>query len=246
MRFKKMVQLKNYIFLVCYLSISCTPYYLKGSLTMKYTTLTCALFCALFSLSTTPNSTITGKVKFSSRPFAIPIYCAGRKAATELDPQQLFFTVPKMHDQRTFWVIITEPIINYETIDPHLSNTIDYLKIPQGQRYRLYKITASPDATWTTEEKVLDETMRIPDHAVIICCNPDFIAGIESSTGHDLPAIKIRDDLVSFMGSEAELHDAINGIALASIDIDTLHAKAHQERHIKISHNKVLIAPPIS
>ena len=59
--------------------------------------------------------------------------------------------------------------------------------------------------------------------------------------GHyrDLPTIKFRSDL-----QEEKVLEHFNEMSLATIDFNTFHTKTRTQQSIKISQNKVLIAPP--
>lgn len=185
----------------------------------------------------------------------IPIYCAGTKNLTDTDTsrKRASYTVPKQSGQYVFYFLITE-IINAKKIDTQEeSNTIDHLEVAKGQKYKFFSAQLSaeknsensldPLLEWVIEEKVLPDSGRIPDDAIIICCNPDFIESIEGNHYRDLPIIKMRSDLIAFTGSEEKIHDHFNAIMLATIDVNTFHTKKRQEQCIKITHNKRLIAP---
>lgn len=186
-----------------------------------------------------------------------PLYSSGKKLTTELDQSKniIHFTAPKASYQYEFHIVIT-PSIDFEMVDNNDdSNTVDYLKVSKDLKYKYFYAylapvesstknkTALQDAPfeWIIEEKNLPESGRIPDNAIILVCNPDFVESIQPGNYRDLPLIKIRSDIVQFAGSETKIHDQLNEILLASIDIDTIHATARQEQCIKISQNKVLI-----
>lgn len=207
---------------------------------------------------------INGNIQFPSSLANVPqmcIYCAGTKTLTDIDTStnRGSFTVPKESGQYIFPLLITNTeSIEYKKIDSlDDSNTIDHLEISKGQKYKLFyaqlseckkgeKSTDSPSFEWVIEEKLLPESGRIPDDAVIICCNPEFVESIEGAHYRDLPTVKIRSDLIQFVGSETKIHDQFNELILATIDFNTLHTKTRQQQCIKITHNKVLIAPSIT
>lgn len=186
-----------------------------------------------------------------------PLYCSGKKLSTELDQSKniIHYTAPKGSYQYDFHIIITSSI-EFELVNTKDdSNTVDYLKIPKNQKYKCFYTYLTPAASnkksadtekdapfeWLIEEKSLDESGRIPDNAIILICNPDFVESIQGGNYRDLPLIKMRTDLIQFAGSETKIHDQLNTILLGSIDIDTIHATTRQEQCIKVSHNKILI-----
>lgn len=186
-----------------------------------------------------------------------PLYSSGKKLTTEVDPSKnsIHYTTPKGSYQDDFHLVIASSI-DFEMVDNEDdSNTVAYLKIPKEQKYKYFYTYLAPIESneknkdiqgnapfeWIIEERALPESGRIPDNAIIIVCNPEFIESIQPGSYRDLPLIKMRTDLVQFAGSEAKIHDHLNEILLASIDIDTIHTTARQEHCIKISQNKVLI-----
>lgn len=213
------------------------------------------LLFSLKSIATGISATsMAGRIKFCSNPFPVAIYHSGTKISSEINPhtKELFFHVPKINNM-TQWIIITEPLSmqNFQVIyDPYSeaqkdSNTIDYLKISPNQKYLLYKLSLK-DQKWIIKEESLDESHRIPDNAIIVCCNPDFVSSIEGSNLLELPTIKMHHDPISLVGSEEEFNKVINQLTLASINMDTIHSRSSQVKHIKIADNRVIIAAPLS
>lgn len=194
------------------------------------------------------NGTIQFPSLFNNLP-QIPVYCAGTKTLTEIDnsKSRASYTIPKMSGQYIFHFLITEEVRPKKIDNLEESNTIDHLVVAKGQKYKLFSAQLcerkESEFEWVIEEKLLPDSGRIPDDAIIICCNPDFVESVEGGHYRDLPTIKMRSDLIVYAGSEEKIHDHFNQITLATIDFNTFHTKTRQEQCIKITQNKILIAP---
>lgn len=181
----------------------------------------------------------------------VRVYCSGNRIQCVGDEnKKLTFSIPVSRFQSGFYLLITETI-EFVTED----NVVLYLKVPSNTPYKLYTLQRvselSKDADtsnigsdrsktvyrWNVKENMqLTEDGKIPDNAIIVCTDPDHIyglegefAGSEESAVFELPKLIIRYDLLSFVGSEHELHEISNRLLLSSLDYDAIHAAVPQE-----------------
>jgi hypothetical protein len=146
--------------------------------------------------------------------------------------------------QRFYFDIIVTPKIGYKV---HELNTIKYLTIPQEQAYKWYRIllvkkaivennkgqsTQSPYG-WEIHKLFFGHgsDRRIPDDAIIICYNPDFVEDLKGGNAIDLPSVIIKSNLVDLVGSEHTLHEKSIELLLSSLDFNALHSTIEQELH---------------
>lgn len=185
-----------------------------------------------------------GSVQFPKTLEDIPqfrIYHGGNKLKSGIHThgKKVTFTIPEDKRRTAFTVIITESI-QFASED----NTIIYLKLAQNQPYKFFSIQLikmdngivendkrkEPTYEWIIEEQhinLLDS--RIPDDALIICMNPNFIQGLEGGNSVELPKIIVKNDAVQLAGSQAKFEDSYAKLLLSSLDTDAIHANIHEE-----------------
>ena len=199
-----------------------------------------------------------GSIQFPHSLETIPdlrIYCGGHKIACENGKNnRTSFAIRGERQRTTFYLLITKTIA-YDTIE---KNTIRHLTISPSQPYKFYRLTLyaqepslfdeapknqKPTYTWNIQEQRLPFKNRIPDDAIIICYNPEYVDSIEGGNAIELPTIHIKSDIVDLVGSENMLHEKSVELLLSSLDHDALHATIKQE----LKHDqKTIIAVTIS
>lgn len=221
-------------------------------------TLSIGYFSSCFAIKTF----FRGTIQFPHTMSAIPnirIYSSGYKIKSETTAHGLTFDVPEEKNRKKFNILVTEKI-QFQTEDD--TNTIQYLKIDEGQKYKFYTVylikndddihfdTVSDKKTnkkalipcyeWDIEEHALElANGRIPDDAIIICFNPSYIDHLEGGNALEFPRIVIKKNVVQLAGSEDNLLDASTTLLLSSLDTDTIHANIRQE--IKNDYQKTRI-----
>jgi len=179
------------------------------------------------------------------------IYTFGKKIAFQLceivnESYQFIFRIPQIMHTKIYYLLITTRI-HKKMIS---NNTVDYLKILPDQSYIFYKLTliehvdegGNKTYTWLIEPESLDKvTGRIPDEAIIVCCDPCHVAGLSGGSAFELPTINLKSDLIRLLGSEELLQTDANRLLLSSIDSDTVHATINQK--IRQKSHVTLIAP---
>lgn len=179
---------------------------------------------------------IMGTIQFPYTMDEVPpirIYYAGNKIRGEADHdlKKSTFVLPTDRHCKTYYLLICEHVI------PHTQeNLVQYLKVRSQSPYKLFvlqlvdKPAKDPkkpyirEQEWKITKAVLGKESRIPDYAIIICYNPDFIEGLESKSAYQLPIIKIRPDVLTIAGSEDALQQFSIQLLLGSLDNDLIHA----------------------
>jgi hypothetical protein len=185
-----------------------------------------------------------GSVQFPKTLTDIPhfrIYYGGNKIKSDIhvNSKKVVFSIPEDKRRTSFTVIITESI-QFASED----NTIMYLKLAKNQSYKFFSIQLikmenaiiendkrkDPTYEWIIEQQhinLLDG--RIPDDALIICMNPNFIQGLEGGNSVEFPKIIVKSDVVQLAGSESKFEDSYAKLLLSSLDTDAIHANIHEE-----------------
>ena len=214
------------------------------------------------------SSLIMGAVQFPSSVTKVPrmrIYCGGQiipyeSCDTEYEAKKFIFKIPKTRYQRTFHIFITESI-NFKAAKNRTKkepqNTIKYLTVPAGQAYKLYKLKLVPTAPenefdddskdqtyqWKIkEESIAEKKRKIPEDAIIVCYNPDWVDELRIENAFELPTIALKKNLLELAGTEQKLAEFSDTLLLASINSDTIHATMRQV--IKQDMQRTTIAPP--
>ena len=176
-----------------------------------------------------------GKIKFPvtvAVTMPVPIFYDGRsiKAEAHPSPHQITFDVPWVRGQQAVYLLITEknPEKVYKPLldEKSLANTIDYLKIASTQSYKLYKLTVisqSDSVVWNVDQVELPANGQIPDQTIIVLYFPELVETVEGGNRLELPAIILRDDMLSLVPSEEDLLAQLVKVQLSSIDISTIH-----------------------
>lgn len=215
-----------------------------------------SLFCLLISSFFTTHATeVSGKalfyvnIQFPAEIEKVPCirayYCGIRITKSEYNnaAKKLTFTIPAWQ-QTSFNLVITEW---YMPESEHAGdNTIKFLKIPSHVHYLAYQITLTRAANshqdehsaqtlaWDIHEiKQLPNDGQIPDDALIIVYNPDYIEKLEGGNASELPTIYIKPNILQLLGSEEKLHEYSDSLLLAALNLDSLHASLQQQvRHV--------------
>jgi len=187
---------------------------------------------------------LMGSIQYPMNLEKIPmlrIYCGGNKIKCEAndDNKKLNFSFADSRKQTTFYILITEQI---EFVTEN--NVVLCLKVPSLASYKLYVLNRieseyPKDKTaeqptmykWDIQPIELEEDRKMPDNAIIVCDNPDYVseivgesAGSDDATVCELPKIVMRSDLLHVVGSEEKLHEHAAMLRLAAIDSDTIHS----------------------
>lgn len=195
-----------------------------------------------------------GSVQFpSSVTYVDPVrvFCKGQVLPihTHDSGKKISFTLQAPQDTSVFYLLITSaqvrPVKVRKMAADVIQNTIAYLKINPKNPYKFYKMTVVADVqtvedlsgkkkkknlhTWRVEERKLPQTGRIPDEAIIIPLNAQWVKKVAGGSSVGLPRIIIKDDIVPTKESEKMLHEEMTRALLASLDVGTLHVPVRQE-----------------
>lgn len=171
----------------------------------------------------------------------IPMFCAGNKAKREIDHERKKIIFNVLVDKRTiaYYILICERITPQTHEGRDFENLVKYLQVQPNIPYKLYRVSLvaknfaqkcasenkKNEFMWNIEEMELGTQGRLPDQTIIIHCNPDWIEGLEARSTMELPIIKIRPDILAYVGSEGMLHHHAAKLSLTSLDMDVIHAK---------------------
>ncbi len=222
------------------------------------------LTSALLDARTLMIGTIKLPHSVASLPTAPRIYHNGKiiKCSPTRDNDAFTFTIPRMDQQFRFSVIITEAIestINEVKIKDSQQNTISYLKVPEHQKYKMYTLLLIPQFLsgdniksaelqyqWKIKpDTLIGHTRQIPDDALIICYDPEWIDSIAGENSFDLPTISLRQDIAS--NTSHKFHEKSLELSLNAMNFDTWHEAASENPMKHDPRNKrVIIATPLA
>ncbi len=184
-----------------------------------------------------------GSIQFPHVLESIPelrVYCKGHKIKCEKsnESRKLSFAIQDVRHRTSFYIVITNNI-KYKVLE---RNTISHLIVDPKKPYKLYRVDFAEDRSaaefgaddlhyvWRVQEQRLPiKNGRIPDDAIIICYNPDFIDAVKGGNAIELPTVHIKQNILSLLGSEEKLHDSSIELLLASIDHNAIHSTIQQE-----------------
>ena len=220
-----------------------------------------SLICTILSSKTAlAHSLMIGTIQFPHTVSAIPsvrIYCAGRiiPCTTDQRNKTISFTIPKYSQQELFNLLITEQVSFSFT---ESGNNASFLKLKDGQPYRLYALHQMPKFS-SEPEKLTKEwrirpaslplengkTIRVPDETIVVCLNPSWVAELDTSNSFELqlPSIKIKSNIVELAGSQEKLYESSARLILAALDSDTMHAN-QEPPAMKHLESRITIAAP--
>lgn len=219
------------------------------------------LLISSFLASLNGASLMMGTIRFPSSISTVPtvrIYCGGRIIPSEIDQKNkvITFSIPKYTQQFHFNLLITEKVSFAQVASKYQSttnNTAAYLKIDEGQPYKFYSLLLVPELvgettqlryTWRIKNESIDhENLKVPDDAIIVCCNPGHIAAVRGTNNFELPTIEVAPNIITLSGSEQLLREKSAQIMLASLDSDSMHA-LQDKQPIKQQENRIIIAAP--
>lgn len=193
---------------------------------------------------------------------AIRIYYKGRRISGETnnDTKKASFNIVDENPQNSFHLLFTEHL-QFETEQSEQggqSNVIKYLKVPENSHYKFYTLSLANNNPFLEEAaENVSNKMRwhirkhgkaalhngiIPDNTIIVCLDPDYVEKVEGGSTTTLPTIKIRSDIVTFVGSEEKIHEKSDELQLSLVmDCDAIHAAVQQEIRPKFE-RKMIVA----
>jgi len=193
---------------------------------------------------------LAGSIAFPSSLTNAPslrVYYCGQKVATDTFGSTVRFTINKESDNERMYVLVTtkiRPVSARIGVGEHLINTIDHLRVPNGQAYKFYALVrdkrADGSARWRVERKLeLNESRCIPDDTLIVLWRPDCIAKLEDDSTQVFPRLVCKDDTVNRFGSSQQLHEFATEMWMEAINSDFFHAKRAKEK-VRLAGNRVL------
>lgn len=178
-----------------------------------------------------------------------PLYYDGNNIMAHLNKQKnhLAFEIPRSRNNQTYYIIVTQQIIPVAkkaawAPEELIGNTIDYLKVPKGNDYRLYKVCLASEKVanqkgqyeriyyWEVTEMVLPENGQLPPQTLIVYDLPERVLSFESG-----------GSLISWptMYMESATKDT-TFLHLAALDLNTIHVPF--KKTFAIDKKRVIIA----
>lgn len=160
-----------------------------------------------------------------------PLYYDGNNIIPHLNKQKnhIDFEIPRSRNNQTYYIIVTEPVIpiaKKSATGEIIGNTIDYLKVPKENKYRLYQIRLTSESIanqkgqtekiyyWEVAEMILPENGQLPPQTLIIYDLAERVLSFESG-----------GSLISwptmYMASSEKKDSAF--LHLAALDLNTIH-----------------------
>ena len=111
--------------------------------------------------------------------------------------------------------------------------------IPSMQKENQKKEKKQTDR-WIITKKTLPKNRRIPDDAIIVLLNAEYVEKLQADNGFEFPKIIIKKDILKITGSEKALQDKAIELLLTSIDYNPLHVTS--KTHTKQDQQNIIIA----
>ena len=179
----------------------------------------------------------------------ICIYHGGKKITTEVDREgrRISFSLSEKKHRAMFYLLVID--CNHMDLQATETNTVQYLKTRSDAPYKFYilelvdAVDKNEKSYWRVKQTYLPDSGRIPDDAIIVCYNPDFVEKISGGSELEFPKICIREDILSVTGSDSLLHDQTVQALLSSIDYNSLHSTIKHQVKKNLASNTIIIAP---
>jgi len=209
-----------------------------------------------------PYTVLPCNIEFPKSVKKIPevcIYQGGERFSCEIDNEgkRACFILPIDKACETFYLVITEALA-FQTE----GNTVQYLKVMPECSYKFYEmqLVRAPKKTyripsqkktsdsskkkkkdhWVVSAKELSDEKQIPDDAIIVLLNAEYVKDVKPENGFEFPKIVIKNDVLEIAGSESALQDKAIELLLSSIDYNPIHATS--KTHTRQDQQKILVA----
>jgi len=216
----------------------------------------CCFVGTFIQAHTTEKALRLGTIQFPHSIRTVPsirVYYAGQKVPTQIDSESKKITFTVSANEQRLHVVVT-PHPTFKMVKDE--NTIECLKV-DTDNYKYFFITfvkksnkkegittIEPEYEWNIKSEPLHNG-RIPDDALIICYDPQYINAVNGGNAFELPYIQIHDNILQLVGSESQLQDLSTKLLLSCIDFDTVHATIHREIK-RQGHPKTILAMDIN
>lgn len=195
-----------------------------------------------------------GSIQFPADLVMVPamrVFCGGNKITCEKDnvAKRITFTIPE-DKRRTIVPLIITQSVQFEAESG--TNTIKCLKLAPQQPYKMYTLEllkvakkaeektlalphlADQDLGYVYEWRINQEKGTlidgiIPDDAVVVYFNPEYVDTLSGGNGFELPRVMIKKNLLALVGSEEKLHDFSKSLILSSLDLNAIHANVESQ-----------------
>jgi len=196
---------------------------------MRNTSLIIATLTLFTMVPVLSNTLFMGSIQFPDSIKTVPdmrIYYAGHKitSAVNATTKENTFNICENQNCSTFYLIITD---NIDLETPKGSNTIRYL-VNKHNAYKFYAIRLIKkdkyEYEWVIKEIPLIGN-RIPDNAIIVYYNPEYIETVKIENSIRLLKIHMKQNIVELAGSHEQLQEESERILCSAINLDSIHTK---------------------
>ena len=206
-----------------------------------------------------------GTIQFPKTVKTVPnvrMYYSGKIVSGKIDKsaKTISFSIPRYNQTQMRYSLVVTESIQFDTpkaLENPGSNIVEHMRIPRGNDYKLYTLLLIPrfsdDPSAQAQPKyhwriLPDQALgnQIPDDALIVLLDPNWIDTIEGENSFELPIIKLKPNIVELTGSSENFYDKSAQLLLAAIDSDTIHDSVHSYENIKQDKNRITIAAPVA
>lgn len=186
----------------------------------------------------------------------VPLYYEGNNIIPSSNKHKthLDFEIPRSRTNQTYYVVVTEriiPVAKKSVSGESILNTFDYLKVQEGNEYRLYQlhleseiVTSQKGKTekiyyWEVTEMVLPENGQLPPQTLIIYDLPERILSFDS--GGSLlswPTMYMETQ----KKHDQSFADRLTEIYFSVVDLNTIHIPIKKTITRVDDNKKVIIA----
>ena len=221
-----------------------------------------SLICLIVSSNLLCQSLIMGTIQFPRDLPSIPgirIYHSGKiiNATPDHENKTLTFSLPRYGQQFKYTILVTRSL-DFATTKSDLGTMIDFMRLAAGQDYKMFTLLLVPKCkephereaklsyTWRIKQDlILNREHKIPDDAIVICLDPQWVDTMSGTSELELPTLFIKSNLEQICGSQSIFYDQLAQIVLTAMDSDIYHNR-DTKHNIKQLQNRVLIAAPIA
>jgi hypothetical protein len=223
-----------------------------------------ALFLFLIvTMSTVPYETkvspwILGSLHYEG-PFGnhtTPLYYEGNNIIPFSNKQKTHFDfeIPRSRNNQIYYVIVVEqviPVAKKSVTGESILNTFDYLKVQEGNEYRLYQLQLKSETVtnqkgkiekifyWEVTEMELPETRQLPSQTLIIYDLPERVLSFDS--GGSLlswPTMYMQTP----QKYDQSFVDRLTQISFSVVDLNAIHIPIKKTIAQSFPNKKVIIA----
>lgn len=185
-----------------------------------------------------------------------PLYYEGNNIIPSSNKQKsrFDFEIPRSRNSQTYYVVVTEqviPVAKKSVSGEPILNTFDYLKVPDGNNYRLYQLQCKSEIVtdqkgktekiyyWEVTEMELPENGQLPSQTLIMYDLPERVLSFDS--GGSLlswPTLYMHTP----QKYDQSFADRLTQISFSVVDLNAIHIPIKKTIAHTNDQKKVIIA----